>query len=342
MWRGLVGEVGPDKVTWDLDSGSHVHALYQQMLARLAARGTLLAVASKNDPETARRALGRSDLLVGVDSIYPVAVSWQPKSAAVADILGSWNIAAADVVFVDDNPMELAEVATKFPDLTTMRFRAEDPNAAADLLRELADAFWKESVTAEDRLRLGSVRWVAEVERARAGARDDLTFLRDLDARVTIETPGTEQRPRAFELVNKTNQFNLNGRRLDETQWHALCRRPGAIVWAVSYEDRFGPLGIISVLAGTRRDRTLIVDCWVLSCRAFSRGVEHHVLRALCDEHDVDEILLDFVATERNGVTAGLLEELRTDGDGDESLTRLNPDSVRATDLSRIHAVLVS
>lgn len=340
MWRGLVGEIGADKVTWDLDSGSHVHAMYQQLLARLAERGTLLAVASKNDPEIVQEALSRSDLLVAADLIYPVAVSWQPKSAAVAEILRSWNIAATDVVFVDDNPMELAEVAAKFPGLTTRRFPTQDPNAVAELLRELTDAFWKESVTDEDRLRRASLRSAVDVESARISAHDEAAFLRDLEAKVTIETGGALQQPRALELVNKTNQFNLNGRRLDETQWHDVCTREGGIVWTVSYEDRFGPLGIISVLAGVRRDRAITVDCWVLSCRAFSRGVEHHVLRSLGEQPDVDEILLEFVQTDRNGVVATMVEKFRAGRDG--KTARLDPDAIRRSELSQIHAVLIS
>ncbi|HEY6471568.1 MAG TPA: HAD-IIIC family phosphatase [Acidimicrobiales bacterium] len=340
MWRGLVGEIGADKVTWDLDSGSHVHAMYQQLLARLAERGTLLAVASKNDPEIVLEALSRSDLLVAADLIYPVAASWQPKSAAIAEILRAWNIAATDVVFVDDNPMELAEVAAKFPGITTRQFPTQDPNAVAELLSDLTDAFWKESVTDEDRLRRASLRSAVEVENARTSAQDEPAFLRDLEAKVTIETGGALEQPRALELVNKTNQFNLNGRRLDETQWHDVCIREGGIVWTVSYEDRFGPLGIISVLAGVRSDRTLTVDCWVLSCRAFSRGVEHHVLRSLGEQPDVDEILLEFVPTDRNGVVATMVEKFRAGRDG--TMARLDLDAIRRSELSQIHAVLIS
>jgi FkbH-like protein len=337
LWRGLVGEIGADNVTWDLDSGSHVHALYQQLLARLAERGTLLAIASKNDPDIVQQALGRSDLGVGADLIYPIAVSWRPKSAAVAEILKAWNVSAADVVFVDDNPMELAEVSAKFPDITTMQFPTEDPNASADLLRALTDALWKESVTVEDGMRLATLRTAVEVEDARTNAGDELTFLRDLAAEVTIGTGDALRQPRALELVNKTNQFNLNGRRLDETQWHEFCTRPGAVVWTVSYQDRFGPLGIISVLAGVHRDRAITVDCWVLSCRAFSRGIEHHVLRSLSEQNDVDDILLDFVPTGRNGVVAAVLKEFCESAD--DSIARLDLDAVRLTELSQVHVV---
>ena len=308
LWRGLVGEIGPDAVSWDLDSGSQTHALYQQLIAGLSLRGVLVAIASKNDPEIVQKALGRADLHISTDKIYPVAVSWGPKSLAVDQILRAWNIAGSDVVFVDDSPMELAEVAAIHPDITTVRFPATDPNAVAATLSQLAGLFWREQVNAEDRLRLSSVRSAAEVEETRRSAQDETSFLRDLAGRITIRAGHSWQEPRALELVNKTNQFNLNGRRFDEAKWRQLCTAPGAIVWVVSYEDRFGPLGVISVLAGFRAERTLTIGCWVMSCRAFSRAIEHHLLRNLCGH--ADQVVLDFVPTERNGVLRAFLERV--------------------------------
>jgi FkbH-like protein len=300
--------VGPDAVSWDLDSGSQVHALYQQLLAALSRRGVLVAIASKNDPDVVQEALERADLHISKDMIFPVRVSWDPKSAAVEEVLAAWNIAASDVVFVDDSPMELAEVEARHPGITPVLFPAADPNGVANTLRHLASLFWRDQVTAEDSLRLASLRSASKLVEARRDAGDERAFLEDLAGRVTIRAGRSWEEPRALELVNKTNQFNLNGRRFDEAQWRELCTRPGAIVWTISYEDRFGPLGVISVLAGVRTEQEVQVDAWVLSCRAFSRGIEHHVLSLLSE--GVDRVSFDFVPTERNGVTRSFLEQV--------------------------------
>jgi FkbH-like protein len=335
LWRGLVGEIGPEAVSWDLDSGSHTHALYQQLIAGLSLRGVLVAIASKNDPQVVQKTLGRADLLIPTESIYPVAVSWGPKSLAVDQILRAWNIAASDVVFVDDSPMELAEVAALHPDIATVLFPATEPNAVAATLRQLASLFWRDHVNAEDRVRLSSLRSAAEVEETRRKTQDEPSFLRDLAGRITIRAGRSWQEQRALELVNKTNQFNLNGRRLDEAQWRQLCTRPGAIAWVVSYEDRFGPLGVISVLAGFRAERTLTIDCWVMSCRAFSRAIEHHILRNLCEQ--VDHVVLDFVPTERNGVLRAFLERAAPVDNPDSRL--FDCGALCDSELADVHAV---
>jgi FkbH-like protein len=338
LWRGLVGEVGPDAVTWDLDSGAQAHALYQQLLASLSRRGVLVGIASKNDPEVVEKALQRADLHLSGDMIYPIKVSWGPKSVAVQEVLEAWNIAASDAVFVDDSPMELAEVEARHPDITGVLFPATDPNAVAETLRQLASLLWREHVGAEDSLRLASLRSAEKVEEARRDAGDERAFLQDLAGRVTIRAGRSWEEPRALELVNKTNQFNLNGRRFDEGQWRTLCTRPGAFVWTISYEDRFGPLGVISVLAGVRTEGEVQVDTWVLSCRAFSRGIEHHVLSLLSE--DVDRVLFDFAPTERNGVTRGFLEQVASSHDG--AGRRLDRAVLREHPMTGIHAVELS
>ena len=81
----------------------------------------------------------------------------------------------------------------------------------------------------------------------------------------------------------------------------------------MSYEDRFGPLGVVSALVGQVDGRRLTVDGWVLSCRAFSRAIEHHVLAEVARQAGVDEIAFDFVATERNGVVARFLASMGAD-----------------------------
>jgi FkbH-like protein len=238
-------------------------------------------------------------------------------------------------VFVDDSLTELAEIAAKYPEITTVPFPAGDANAIAATLNELAGLLWREQVTAEDSIRLSSLRSAAELEQAVTSAEDELAFLRDLDGRITIRAGSGWEQPRVLELVNKTNQFNLNGRRFDEVRWRELCTRPGSIVWTISYEDRFGPLGVISVLGGVRKQRTITVDCWVLSCRAFSRAIEHHVLRSLCDIYNPERIDFDFMVTERNGVLGALLDRIAAVGD--TGRLQLDCGVVRDHDLADIH-----
>ena len=78
----------------------------------------------------------------------------------------------------------------------------------------------------------------------------------------------------------------------------------------MSYRDKFGPLGKIAVILGERRGHVLSVNCWVMSCRAFSRRIEHQCVQYLFDSFGVDEIEFDYQATPRNGPLQEFFVEL--------------------------------
>lgn len=300
LWSGIVGEVGPNAVTWDLSSRTQLHGLYQKLLSSLADSGSLLAIASKNDAAIAAEALARKDLQLPLDRVFPIEIHWGPKSASVARILDTWNIAADSVIFVDDSPMELAEVAAAHAGIECILFPKNDYAAGLAMLHRLRDLCGKQQVSGDDALRLDSIRRGATFRDQMSAGASPEDFLKDLDAAVTVDFAARGE-SRVLELVNKTNQFNLNGRRFTEAEWHKMVSAPGAVLAAVGYEDKFGPLGTIAVLAGHIDGGCLAVNAWVMSCRAFARRIEHQTLRTLFETCGVEKMRFDFAATPRNG-----------------------------------------
>jgi FkbH-like protein len=309
LWKGLVGEVDAEGVSWDLAGHSQVHGLYQQLLRALAASGVLIGVASKNDPAVVERAFSRRDLLLPKENVFPIEVHWDAKSKSAGRILKAWNVAADSVVFVDDSPMELAEVKAAWPEMECLLFPGKDPNQAERFLRTLRDLFGKSHVGVEDALRMESLRRSAEFrsEAEQPGGAPE-QFLAQASASVTVEFNPPASDTRVLELVNKTNQFNLNGRRYTETEWHRQLDRAGAFSAAVSYEDKFGRLGKIAVLCGRQQDGVVDLTAWVMSCRAFSRRIEDRCLEILFDKFGVEEIRFQFEPTPRNGPTSEVFE----------------------------------
>jgi FkbH-like protein len=301
LWSGILGENGVDGISWHLNQRAHIHGLYQQFLASLASAGVLTAVASKNDPALVEQALEREDLLIGRKSLYPIDVHWGPKSESVRRILKSWNIAADAVIFVDDSPMELAEVKAAFPEMECLLFPKSDPAAFWQLLRRLRNLFGKPIVSEEDSIRLQSIRAASALPASSNGEATSLDdFLRDAQATVVFTFEKQKDDRRAFELINKTNQFNLNGNRLNDTSWKSYLDDPATFLMTVSYEDKFGPLGKIAVLLGRLQGTAAIVNYWVMSCRAFSRRIEQQCLSWLFDEFHLQEIHFDYQQTDRN------------------------------------------
>jgi FkbH-like protein len=301
LWAGILGEDGIEGISWHLDCQTHMHGVYQQFLAALAGAGILLGVASKNDPVAVGEAFKRSDLLISENDVFPIEAQWSRKSESIQRILKTWNVAADSVVFVDDSPMEVAEVKAAFPEMECVVFPTGQYREIWDLLRRLREMFAKSLVSKEDSIRLGSIRdavaWRAAVP---AGASTPDDFLKAAEATITFDRPLPDAAPRAFELVNKTNQFTLNGMRFGESEWKNYFADPKAFLLTIEYKDKYGPLGKIAVIMGKVGVHKLHVECWVMSCRAFSRRIEHQCLKQLFELFEVDEIAFDYRSTPRN------------------------------------------
>ena len=311
LWDGILGEVGVEGISWDLEHGSQVHGLYQRLLQALSEAGVLIAAASKNDARIVDEALGRDDLVLSRDAIFPVDAHWGPKSESFDRILRAWNIGSDSIVFVDDSPLELAEVKASYPDVECVLFPKNDPQAVVALLYRLRDLFGKNALSEEDAVRRDSLRSTQErsSEIQNQGANFD-EFLAGTDAEITIDFTKDPLDARALELVNKTNQFNLNARRYDEADWDAYMRQPETFLLMASYKDKYGPLGKIAVLAGRYLEQKVMLDVWVMSCRAFSRRIEYRCLEEVFARYQTDEIQLDFKSTPRNSPIREFLNEI--------------------------------
>ena len=299
LWAGIVGEVGADAVSWHQERHSQTHGLYQQMLSHLADCGVLLGVSSKNELDMVQAALSRQDLLIEAEALYPIFADWGPKSRAVDEILRTWNIGADSVVFVDDNRMELSEVQQAFPAITCLEFPKNDPAKLWSFLGELRDLFGKPVLLEEDQLRRISIRAASRMTEAPAETSSS-EFLRSLHGTVTLDYRKNPSDRRVVELINKTNQFNLNGLRMSEGEWQRFLEADNHVTITVSYQDKFGPLGKIAVVLAQQYGKCLRVSHWVMSCRAFSRRIEHHTLDSMFRHWNAEEIEFAFQLTDRN------------------------------------------
>lgn len=302
LWRGILGDDGVDGVSWDLDHGSQMHALYQKVLHSMANAGTLVAVASKNDAALVERAFLRRDILLPRDSVFPLEAHWENKTTSLRRILKVWNIGEDAAVFIDDNPREIEEVRTAFPRMQCLRFPSDDPGEILELLFRLRDLCGKSTIAKEDAIRLSSIRNGTDFVEAVTEDDPDRyeVLLRESNARISASFSKNPVDPRALELINKTNQFNMSGRRRTESEWISYLKAENTLLLIVSYDDRYGSLGKISVLTGERTAKEFRVTNWVMSCRAFGRRIEYQALRLLFEKTGVDAIRIFYEPTERN------------------------------------------
>jgi|GEM_PF-3325257 len=314
LWTGVAGETGE----------LALHATYAAGLAALAARGLVLAAASRNEAKVAREALAdlAHDAPSGVPRFAALAVDWADKADLVADVLDQLGLSAEHTLLIDDDPVNCARVAARFPAMDVRRF-ADPDGFAAMLLADPLLAAGERPVTSETRAAQYQRR--AEVERLRAAEPDAAAFLERLETRLTILPLDAANRPRAAELARRVNQFVLTAERPNEME---LSRRSNCLDFLVRLDDVFGGHGIVGLVLADRDGDAVVIRNLYLSCRALQRGVETAMLAVLCRRAAAvgARRLVGTVETmERNRPARGLFAEAGFGQDGDRWVLALDP-----------------
>jgi FkbH-like protein len=227
FWQGTLSEGGITPVPENIE-----------MVKRLARRGIISSVCSKNDYDTALAAL--RDLGVLDDFVLP-SIAFQSKGLSIAKIISTLQLRADNVVFIDDNPSVLAEAAYVCPGIVCL----ESPGQLAALM----DSPFLQG-SDNELTRLKQYRLLAEKQdlRQAAGGSDE-GFLRQSDIRVEIDYAVEDHIDRVIELVNRSNQLNYTKRRIETGQDRSRLlddiRAFGFKAGVVRVWDKYGDYGIV-------------------------------------------------------------------------------------------------
>ncbi|MFE3444632.1 HAD-IIIC family phosphatase [Nocardia sp. NPDC059180] len=283
-----------DGVVLENDAGSP-RPWVRDVLRLLDERGIVHAIASRGIPEAATTHLDEHGL---TDMFCAAQIGWGAKSAAVRRIAETLNIGLDAIAFVDNDPVERAEVAATLPEV-----RCYD---AADIER-LPDLPEFTPAVITDDARLRRLRYRAEQDRRSSEAAftgSDTEFLTSLDLVMTVRRATDADLTRAHELTVRTNQLNTTGRTFDIDELRELSKSPSHEVLVASLRDRFGDYGAIGLAVTESRGDDAVVLLLLMSCRVMSRGVGGALLAHLIERACArgQRCVAEFVPTEANRV----------------------------------------
>lgn len=312
LWGGVLGEEGPRGVALDpFDHPGNVYWTIQQRLKRLRRQGTLLCLATRNEPGDV---LGMLDdhpsMVLRRDDFAAMRIGWTSKPEMLTELAEELSLGLDSFVFLDDSPFECESVRTRLPRVVVHQV----PSKLSDypeVLRSLEVRFAPILDPVE-----GAGRTDQYLER-RATAILESTFttheefLNSLDLRVRLVHNEIERVKRLSELTLKTNQFNLTGERLTADEIAESIRTGRIEAWSCHVLDRFTDHGLTGLALVRREVDTATISNIVLSCRVLGRGVEWALIRAVSSEllaSGARVIRASRVTLPRNGQTADFLE----------------------------------
>ncbi|MDR7272183.1 FkbH-like protein [Pelomonas saccharophila] len=270
LYAGVLGEDGPDGV--QLTPG---HAELQGQIKALRERGIFIALVSRNEQADVKALFEtRADFPLRWDDFSVTEVSWGDKAEALQRVAQALNIDVSAVAFVDDNPGELAQVASRLPTLRSV-FAHADAALTARVLAHLP-ALWRWRVSAEDAKRVDDQR--ANAQRAELASVHPEAYFESLGVKLRFSLNDASRLARMAEMSGKTNQFNLALARLGEADYAARLADPAGSVVTIELADRFSDSGVIGLLAARQGSEGITVDELLISCRAMGRRLEDSIV----------------------------------------------------------------
>jgi FkbH-like protein len=309
LWGGVLGEEGAAAIGLGQDYPGNAFKAFHQELRSYRDRGTLLAIASKNDASAVVEVFERHpDCVLRWGDFAATQIHWNDKAASLVAIAEELGISTEGLAFFDDSPVEREWVRARVPEVQVIDVPA-DPTRYGAALDE-SGAFDHVVLTDEDRKRTELYRNDAERRQLARSVTSVEEFLRALQMRVTLCAIDSVALGRVAQLVAKTNQFNVTVRRQSQADIERIIAQ-GAIAVSMRIEDRFGDNGLVGVAIALEEPRgAASIDTFLMSCRVLGRRAEAALLHAVADRaiaRGATRLVVEYVRTKKNAVVAGFL-----------------------------------
>jgi FkbH-like protein len=287
LWDGVIGE---GDVTHYIDR--------QRTLRHLKEKGLLLSINSKNDVKNVHWDGG----LLNDSDFVSKQINWDSKPNNMIRIQKELNLKFPNFLFLDDRAQEREMVQLSIPEILCLD-------------AESTDVWRRLSVWANIAKNPGELdRTQMYLERT---AREDFanntvdtdSLMTQLELKVRIHEARKEELPRVAELINRTNQFNCCDSRTTFREIQNQSQDNKWKIYVADAKDRFGEMGIVSVLVASVTEEIINIDSFVLSCRVFGYGVETAVLKHLVDKHSEFSIRGRIVETSVNEPCRNVFKE---------------------------------
>jgi FkbH-like protein len=155
-----------------------------------------------------------------------------------------------------------------------------------------------------------------------ANANDNLAIFPSPHLQLIIKSTRFNRAKRVTELINRTNQFNLEGARVTLADMNNWFNNNDYIILSGRTSDCFGDMGVTCVTVGKLTGEEFRIITFVLSCRVFGYHFEHSVmnfLKALALTADAKKSKAKYVATAVNAPCKDFLKDNGFVDDGEFS-----------------------
>lgn len=307
LWKGVCGELGAKGV----EISAELKA-FQRHIVDLTDQGMLICLNSKNLEQDVMAVFEQNaNMVLRKEHLTTWRINWNSKSQNIQALAAELNLSTDSFVFIDDNPMEIAEVQNAYPEVLCVELPKRESEYKSRL--QHCWALDKHRVTDADKSRSRSYQQNLLRHSLEKNCDDFKEFLAKLQLEVSICPLQAEHCERVAQISQRTNQFNTTTRRRDVSDVRSMLSNSDPTCYTVQVKDRFGDYGLVGVVGFNRTDKAFLVDSFMLSCRVLGKGVEHAVLRhvaGIAKRSNFDSLIVEYHETSRNVPAKNFLQSI--------------------------------
>ena len=135
-------------------------------------------------------------------------------------------------------------------------------------------------------------------------------FLISCCMKMKMREPKESELQRCYELLQRTNQLNISGRRLEYDEVVQIyLQRDKYSTFVLNCQDKYGNYGLVGFAIVKNEEIPMVTDL-VISCRVANKKVEHAALKRIFKLASTHELKICFKETNRNGPMAQMIKDL--------------------------------
>ncbi|MBA2654577.1 MAG: amino acid adenylation domain-containing protein [Gammaproteobacteria bacterium] len=312
LWKGKVGDDGVQGIVID-----EQRKIFQKFLVEKFEQGFLLCLCSRNVEDDVWAVFDqRSDMILQRNHIADWRINWEEKSKNVTALSRSLNLALDSFIFFDDDPAQIGEVQIGCPEVLCLQIPKQD-----ELISTFIHSVWGLEGFGKHFNGINDTRTkhyqnnaMRNTLKQKATTFDE--YLNQLKLQTNIRSIEESDYPRVTELMQRSNQFNFNKwspEECTEVRLRNLINTQGYKCLVVDVNDTYDNYGLVGLMLYHYSNGFLLVEAFVISCRALGKGVEHEMLKEFSKilvTSNQKQVYILFKATQKNAPASKFLTEI--------------------------------
>lgn len=258
FWEGTLSEEGISIIESNIE-----------LIKNLTARGIINSISSKNNFDDAKEVLIRHG--VWDYFVFP-KIGWYSKSGAIKDTINAMGLRPANILFIDDNHINLEETKSILTEINTLH---------PDSLSEIENIFDITGKPDPKHTRLQQYKIIEHKHQAKNNYDTNIDFLRSSNIKLCLDVVKDDDLARVSELVSRTNQLNFTKSRDTEHMLGDIIKSPEYDTFIATVHDNYGDYGTVGFIA-INKDQHRLVH-FLFSCRILNLGVEQFIYAHLSE-----------------------------------------------------------